>query len=301
MVIFSVFMSGCSIFGAINAKNSGESSVMPVIDTDGTVISESPDSSFIWSGTEIAGISSLAKNVTEIAIPEKATSIRNGAFMGMHRLEKVIFPVDSDIKIGKAAFKDCTSLKQVYLPSGLKNIQEDTFSCCISLEDIELPYRLKEIWANAFSGCTALKEISIPYGVNIIYPSAFAGCTSLEKVVLPGSVKEIRYNAFNACSSLKEIDLSHCSVIGEAAFFDCSSLKNIELAPYITSISKNAFAYCVSLEKVTVPESLTEFENGIFSGCSKLTEVFVTEGSEADLNFSKLDVADDSKKYTEKD
>jgi hypothetical protein len=58
------------------------------------------------------------------------------AFKGCSSLESIILPV-ALAEIGYDAFASCRSLRRLGIPKGLKTIEdEDAFSCCDSLSEI---------------------------------------------------------------------------------------------------------------------------------------------------------------------
>ncbi len=63
------------------------------------------------------------------------------------------------VSIYSEAFKDCTSLEDISLPSTLTTIEEYAFSGCTSLTSVTLPSSLTELEDYAFSGCDNLTDI----------------------------------------------------------------------------------------------------------------------------------------------
>lgn len=82
-------------------------------------------------------------------------------------------------KIGKLAFFDCDTVKEVLI---CKNI--------------------KEIESNAFLDCSSLSSITIPSCVSVIKECAFCNCTALKQAKITYSFTDIQGNAFNNCSNL---------------------------------------------------------------------------------------------------
>ena len=110
-------------------------------------------------------ITGADKNITEAKIPKK--------------ISKVLVK-----GIGKEAFKNCTKLKKVTLPSKLKTIGAEAFYGCSGLEYIDFPAALTEIGKEAFSYCTALKGISFSKKSKAqVDKSSFFNCPNLEKIV----------------------------------------------------------------------------------------------------------------------
>ena len=116
--------------------------------------------------------------VTDLVIPNNATSIGNYAFSG------------------------CTGLTSVEIPNSVTTIGDYAFSGCTGLTSVEIPNSVTSIGYSAFSNCTGLTSIEIPNSVTTIGKYAFWGCTSLTSVVIPNSVTSIGYFAFEGCTNL---------------------------------------------------------------------------------------------------
>lgn len=99
-------------------------------------------------------------------------------------------------------FQNCTSLKQVTLPSGLKEPGYGAFALCVSLETITLPDSLRAIGYNMFCN-SGLKEIELPATLKEIDINGFNKCTRLEHITIPASVERLGIGAFADCSGLK--------------------------------------------------------------------------------------------------
>ncbi len=89
--------------------------------------------------------------------------------------------------IGLDAFRDCTSLSYVEIPSTITYIDNAAFYGCASLKMVEIPGGVTSIRDYTFSGCTSLARVTIPTAVTNIWHYAFSGCTSLTDVYYTGS------------------------------------------------------------------------------------------------------------------
>ena len=139
--------------------------------------------------------------VTDLVIPNNATSIGNYAFSGCTGLTSVEIP-NSVTTIGDYAFSGCTGLTSVEIPNSVTTIGDFAFSGCTGLTSIEIPNSVTSIGYSAFSNCTGLTSIEIPNSVTTIGKYAFWGCTSLTRVVIPNSATSIGYFAFEGCTNL---------------------------------------------------------------------------------------------------
>ncbi|MEE0265069.1 MAG: leucine-rich repeat protein [Acutalibacteraceae bacterium] len=95
------------------------------------------------------------------------------------------------VKIGEGAFENCTSLKSIdsassmnfddiaFLAECLEEIGSRAFKGCTSLDDLVIPSDVKIIGSEAFAGCTSLKRVVIYDSVKNIADDAFDGCDDL--------------------------------------------------------------------------------------------------------------------------
>ena len=180
------------------------------------------------------------------------------------------------------AFDDAAkSAKEIILPSGLKEIKEETFNDFSELEKINLPEGLQCIGAAAFSDCVSLKELVIPETVDTIENGAFQGCESLERVRISEAVTEIGECTFVDCHALRELHLPESlrtiGADGINAFAGCSSLQKIVFPEHLEYIGECAFQDCEALEEIVLPESVQKIGAMAFAGCEKLKTVHLPQ------------------------
>jgi hypothetical protein len=242
----------------------------------------------------------VGQTLTNVYIGEQVTEISDNAFDGQTSLATVDFPtVSSILTIGNSAFKGCSALSSITLPSNvptfgtnmfmncsnlvdcdlptnLTTIPQDTFNGCSKLRTIVFPTTIITIKTNAFTNCTTLNNITFPTLITTIEAEAFMGCSSINSIILPNSITTIGINVFKSCTSLSYCGLSFnqlCQIIPEGLFDGCSILPNIVIPGQITTIGSNAFNNCSLLNNYIfenqinlVTISSTAFTNGIASG-----------------------------------
>ena len=208
--------------------------------------------------------------------------ICNSAFKFCSFLRELVIP-SSVTSIGDLAFNGCESLRELVLPSSVTSIGEAAFSNCSSLRKLVIPSSVTSIEECAFCGCESLRKLAIPSSVTSIGNFAFDGCDSLCELVLPSSVISIGDSAFGGCSSLRELVLpSSVTRIGGGAFNDCPSLLlNIQNPRFrlmdnsiIIDTEKRAVLSCLNnKDKIIIPSSVTSIGNSAFGLCTSLREL----------------------------
>ena len=155
---------------------------------------------FDYTGTEER--EAIPKDVKIVRFHSSVTEVSNDMFAHCKELKEVVFN-DGLQRIEDYAFRECTSLDHINLPSTLLEINVLSFSFCTSLEDIILNEGLQKIGMGAFANCRSLESITIPSTVTEISTNAFFNCRRLREVGLHGGIEEIRFTAFEECSSLE--------------------------------------------------------------------------------------------------
>ena len=108
-------------------------------------------------------------------------------------------PYTSNDKLGDYAFRGCSGLTSLTLPSGVTSIDEGAFSGCRGLTSLTIPSSVTSIGEYAFYGCSGLTSVNIPSGVTSIGWGTFQGCSGLTSLSIPSSVTKIGRFAFQGC------------------------------------------------------------------------------------------------------
>ena len=97
----------------------------------------------------------------------------------------------SNDKLGMYAFKGCSGLTSLTLPSSVTSISAYAFEGCSGLKSLTIPSSVTSIGWAAFRGCSGLKSLTIPSSVILIGDHAFEGCNGLISLTIPSSVISI--------------------------------------------------------------------------------------------------------------
>lgn len=134
----------------------------------------------------------IGRKPTDYTVPDGILRIGHAAFADCSSLTSITFP-DGLNFIGTAAFSDCTGLTEVVIPDGVELISDFTFNSCTNLRSVTLPESLREIGAAAFSA-TALESVTLPESLIVIGEQAFIA-TPMTEITVPGNVSDIGYSA----------------------------------------------------------------------------------------------------------
>ena len=172
----------------------------------------------------LVGISNMTSTTIEIPAEyngKPVTKISSVSPMNYSGVKEVIIP--SSVKeIGNQAFLNCVSLEKVVIPESVTVIGQEAFYMCFSLREIEL--NVEKIEAMTFYDCDKLEKVVLGNKTKIIGDQAFAYCGSLKSIVFNEGVKEIGSAAFMGCSVLvgEIIIPASVSKIGSCAFNNTS-------------------------------------------------------------------------------
>jgi len=236
--------------------------------------------------------------ITDIVIPNSATSIGNCAFYNCKSLTSITIP-DSVTSIGEKAFYGCSNLTSINIPDGVKSIGFYAFSGCSSLTNITLPDSVTLIDMGVFSGCSSLTSITIPDSVTVICSWAFDGCTKLTDVYYNGTSVDrnnisIDSDSYNEClinatwhyatsgttgDCMWTLEGTLLTISGNGAMGDNApwgtSITNVIIEDGVTSIGNDAFYNCSSLTSITIPDSVTSIGAVAFSNCTSLKSITI--------------------------
>ncbi len=199
------------------------------------------------------------EKLKEIDIPNSVSSIGSSAFAGCTSLEAISIPF---VGLGINNTKDTYfgSIFGIYSSSGAKNIPSSlkhvtvtggdiifagAFKNCTSITHLTLPSSLTSIGKGALEGCTGLTELTIPFVGS--EPNA---SKNTHFGYIFGAVDYFK-NRNTVPNSLESVIITDAEVIDTGAFLGCASLISISIPKTLTEIRETAFSECYRLVKIT--------------------------------------------------
>lgn len=193
------------------------------------------------------------------------------------------------VSIGALAFKDCTNVKSIIIPSSIISIDSGAFYGCSSLEKISIPFTGASPSATGSSASLGYifgqEEFPDAYSAKQFYSGNI-----VKTYYIPKSLKEIEYTGtnltygcFSNCSSVTKISFTNeITKIPDYAFYGCSSLEELPFGfeDTLFSIGKKSFMECESIKKVSLSETVNEIGECAFARCRNITSFLVHPDNE---------------------
>jgi len=280
LVLSLILVVGVGTFGAIKLINNHQTQTyydmfeFELLEDGTYAVAMSQDGS-IESNLE------LPSTYNNVAV----TAIKDSAFKNCTSIKQVTIP-SSIVSIGNSAFSGCTELTSVVVPSSVEKIGQSAFSGCTKLSSIEIPNKITQIEQSTFKNCSALTTITIPESVVNIGTYAFSDCVAITTVNIPNSVTDIGEYAFYNCSKLTAVTIpTQITTLKASTFENCSALGSVNLNEGLEKIEANAMKNCGGLSNVVIPNTVTTIGESAFSGCTNIINLTVgTNVSNVDSN-----------------
>lgn len=204
---------------------------------------------------------------------------------------KLLIPGEYDGKkvtrIAQDAFKNCTELTGVVIPSTVKIISRNAFRGCANLKRVSCPNTVETIDSGAFCGCSSLKEVTIPKELKTLERETFFGCSALRSVVVPAGIEKIERYAFARCDQLTSITVEkdnrffysegNCVIRKEDSTLVVGIATSV-IPETVKTIGEDAFAECCALTAITIPGNVETIQNNAFFRCKNLKTITLCEG-----------------------
>lgn len=240
------------------------------------------------------------ESIYELTLDSAVTEIGNKVFYGCKNLRMLSVPFlgkksDSNGKYGylfdknspvetlnitggteiaNNAFKDCKTIKTVYLSDTITKIGESAFRNCPALDYVRLPLGLSEIKTRTFSDCGNLTSLGNFDSVSTVGNSAFYNCSAFdEQITNLSNLVSVGEKAFFNCKSLSNALLFNIESLGKSAFEGAGGLQHVNFGDRPGVIPENAFKDCGALKSVSGTENVSEIKKRAFYNCEMLSDV----------------------------
>ena len=198
-------------------------------------------------------------NLGSVSIPNRVTTIGNGAFMRAGQSCKE-FELTFERRYYDDQVYDATHLDVGLSCDYPLTIGDDAFNACNTLKYLSLPVRLKSMGTRAFAETTSLIEIVMREDTKHPVPVADRLTTiksetftksSVKEITIPASVTLIESAAFQQTNNLTKITFQHDKditsdplVIKEGAFAGGGEQDNPELNVYVNILPTERLIVC---------------------------------------------------------
>ena len=251
--------------------------------------------------------------ITELVIPEGATSIPSYAFDYWTNLETVTIP-ESVTSIGTYAFQGCENLREVNLSNGISALHSYVFAECHALTHLTLPESILVLDSNAFrcncyaqnytSGITELRFLGnapliasdalTSVTANAYYSANNATWTEdvlqnyggtitwLPDSEIPGSgdEPEVYIIASGTCGANVYWELDSTGLLVVRGQTNARSAETFDMDDYTSPEEAPWYAYRDQISQVVVESTVNSIGDNAFAQCENLEEVVVEEGVE---------------------
>lgn len=243
------------------------------------------------NGIRVAGIDGYAfqanSRVRQVKISEGVETLGSFAFKNCSALTDVELPSSLKV-IGPWAFNACRNLNQPAIPDGVIKIAEGAFADCSKIDRFEPPPSLRLLENYSFSGCSKISQVKIPRSIEKMQGGVFAGCTGIKEfqieanhptlalvdgVIFDKSSTELKLVHFPPGREGSYVVPASTQTIGERSFYQCFYLKSVILPAGLKNIETQSFIECNSLETVEIPKDVESVMDGAFSECQRLKTV----------------------------
>ena len=220
-----------------------------------------------------------------LTIPDRVTSIGEGAFSGLEGLKKIIIP--GTVKEIKAnAFSNNQDIEEVIIEDGVEKIGKRAFINCSKLQRITLPDTITSIGEGCFKGNEALDNVKLPDNLTILDSQTFQNCTNLKNLEFSENLETLRDECLQS-TNLTKIKLSPNLRNISSSALQISTLEEIDTTENNYYTFKDGILYSKdlkdlifaipSLASIDIDSSTEKISACAFSQCSKLNNINITE------------------------
>lgn len=132
-----------------------------------------------------------------------------------------------------------------------------------------------------YSRRAEITKIVVQKGITSVGDNSFTWCEHVTEVALPDGLTRIGKNAFWGTTALKTVALPNSlEYIGTCAFFK-SGLTAITIPQKVTELEQGVFGQCQSLQAVNLHDGITVIRKDAFSRCYAMGQISLPAGLES--------------------
>lgn len=203
-------------------------------------------------------IADATNKMVEVTYSGSSSSLVSNEYTGSVDIPAVVTYNDatySVISIGIYAFRDCSGLTSVTIPTSVTKIGACAFEDCAGLENVTIPNSVVELGSHAFDDCTALKSLCLEDGSEPISCVILSGVHT-EDYFFEDSPIEYMYIGR---------DLNNFSFKRNKGWQ--RTLKEVIIGDGMTSIPNSIFDGCYELSSITISDNVSYIGNDAFYSC----------------------------------
>jgi len=220
-------------------------------------------------------ITSSTNNTVAVSFQGTSYTSYSGEYSGAVEIpSSVIYNGNtySVTSIAASAFRSCTGLTEVTIPSTITSIGNYAFNSCTGLNTIfwnatNVTSYTTNTSYNPFYGCSSLQYVYIGDNVTTVPSYTFYGRSSIEVLILGEKIKTINSYAFYGCTGLKTI---HSLSIVPPTISSTYSFSNVPKSLLL-------YVSCESLTSYSSANYWSTFTN--YKCVNKEKEIFLFSGS----------------------
>ena len=238
-----------------------------------------------YGGTEYEGNVVIPSTITVEDVVYTVNSIGENAFKGCSKLTQVTIPT-TITTFGKSAFYDCSNLGMVIVNwtdvNSIPVLADNVFNFSWPQPSLKVEketadyYRNNDTygrgWWNNFDVTDAA------YYNGLFYDLYIEDSQYKASVIRNNSYRSLTEVVIPATITVENQEYK-VTRIGNQVFYDCQNLTSVTIYEGIKEIGWDAFSWCTGLTTIQLPNSLTAIWGGAFYNCQNLTSVNIPEGA----------------------
>ena len=230
------------------------------------------------NGTNLSSCGKNLKfaNVTSVDMSQvTSTSFKTiDNFKGNTRLTSVILPPLSGAEIASQAFRGCTGLQTLVIPSNITEVGEEAFSGCTSLTELTIQGSSR-LDSRAFNRCEGLRKVNIGTSAPSLQYTSQKMLSTLNSNV----EFYVYYGPFYGCTNIETVNVAslnaYCNIYG-VEYLSLTSYSDRILGimyPQYKSYKLTVNGEEPANGKVAIPAGTARLYKGSFKYCNNVTSL----------------------------